>query len=112
MYPGAYIFSDDREGKKRTRIENLTTYWRMGAEGARMPKESWPAAHSHRNSKINMARALGYNDTEIADAMNWSSTSVLQQYLRRVNEVKEGVAYRLTSLSAEDLTAQTSHLWK
>ena len=112
MLPGAYIFADDEEGKQQTRIENLTTYWRMGAEGAGMAEEMWPAAHSHHNSKINMGRALGYSDVEITDAMNWSSTSVLHQYLRRVNEVKEGIAYRMTSISAEELTRQTSHLWK
>ena len=112
MLPGSYIFSDNAEGTKLTRIENLTNYWRMGAEGAGMPEETWPAAHSHHNSKINMARALGYNDVEITDAMNWSSTSVLHQYLRRVNEVKEGIAYKMTSISAEELTRQTSHLWK
>ena len=112
MAPGAFIFSDDEMGTKLTRVENLTNYWRMGAEGAGLDEDKWPAAHSHHNSKINMARALGYSDIEITDAMNWSSTSVLHQYLRRVNEVKEGIAYRMTSISAEELTRQTSHLWK
>ena len=111
MYPGSWIFADDKDGKKLTRVENLTTYWKMGAEGAGLPEEVWPEAHSHRNSKINMARALGYSDTEITDAMNWSSTSVLQQYLRKLNENKEGIAYKMTSMSAAELTAKTSHLW-
>ena len=112
MNPGSFIFADDEAGTKLTRIENLTNYWRLGAQGAGMEESKWPGAHSHRNSKINMARALGYDDVQITDAMNWSSTSVLQQYLQRVNESKEGIAYHMTSMSAEELTAQISHLWE
>ena len=111
MFKGAFIFADDPRGEKLTRIENLVTYWRKGAEGAGLPKELWPEAHSHRNAKINMGRALGYTEEQIVDAMNWNSVSVLHQYLRRNNENKEGIAYKITSLSAEELTNRTSHLW-
>ena len=111
MYPGAYIFSDDKEGKKLTRIDNLVNYWRKGAAGAGLAKCQWPEAHSHHNSKINMARALGYSEDSIMDAMNWCSVSVLHQYLRKMQEDKGGIAYELTSLTAAELTAKTSHLW-
>ena len=111
MYPGAYIFSDDQEGKKLTRINNLVNYWRKGAKGAKLERKFWPEAHSFHNSKINMARALGYSEEQITDAMNWTSVSVLHRYLRRTNEDKEGIAYNITSLSAEDLTKATAHLW-
>ena len=77
MYPGAYIFANDPEGTKLTRIENLVTYWRKGAAGAGLAKCHWPEAHSHHNAKINMARALGYSEDSIMDAMNWCSVSVL-----------------------------------
>ena len=111
MYKGAYIFADDKEGKKLTRINNLTNYWRKGAKGAGLEEKFWPEAHSHHNTKINIARALGFTEEQIIDAMNWTSVSVLHQYLRRTNEDKEGIAYKITSLSAEDLTKATSHLW-
>ena len=109
--PGAFIFSNDSKGYHNTDIDNLTTNWKNGAEGLNMEPSRWPRAHSFHNAKINMGRALGYSDEEISDAMNWCSSSVLQQYLRRVNEKKEGIAYRLTSMSAEDLTKETQHLW-
>lgn len=109
--PDAFIFANDRKGYKNTDIDNLTTNWKNGAEGLKMDPSRWPMAHSFHNAKINMGRALGYSDEEISDAMNWCSSSVLQQYLRRVNEKKEGIAYRLTSMSAEDLTKETQHLW-
>ena len=111
MFKGAFIFANDRRGERLTRIENLTTYWRKGAKGAGLPKEQWPQAHSHHNAKINLGRALGYTEEQITDAMNWSSVSVLHQYLRRTNANKEGIAYKITSLTAEELTRQTSHLW-
>ena len=111
MAPGAYIFADDEEGRKLTNIENIVRYWRKGAKAIGLPRSKWPGAHSFHNQKINIARALGYSDVEITDAMNWQSTSVLHQYLRRVNESRGGIAYKLTSLSAEDLTRLTSHLW-
>ena len=82
-----------------------------GAQGAGLEQSSWPSAHSFHNAKINMARCLGYSDEDITDAMNWSSVSVLQQYLRKVNEEKNCIARKLTSMSAEDLTAATKHLW-
>ena len=111
MFKGAYIFANDRRGEQLTRIENLTTYWRKGAKGAGLPKEFWPQAHSHHNAKINLGRALGYSEEQITDAMNWSSVNVLHQYLRRTNANKEGIAYKITSLTAEELTKRTSHLW-
>ena len=111
MHPGAYIFSNDPEGKDLTRIENLVGYWRKGAKGAGLAKCHWPQAHSFHNSKINMARALGYSEDKITDAMNWCSVSVLHQYLRKMQEDKGGIAYRLTSMSAVELTEQTKHLW-
>ena len=111
MFKGAYVFADDERGEQLTRIENLVTYWRKGAEGAGLPKEMWPQAHSPRNAKINIGRALGYTEEQIIDAMNWSSVSVLHQYLRRTNANKGGIAYKITSLTAEELTRQTSHLW-
>ena len=112
MFKGAFVFSDDQRGENLTRIENLTTYWRKGAKGAGLPEEQWPRAHSHHNAKINIARALGFTEDEIADAMNWSSVSVLHQYLRRTNENRGGIAYEITALSAMELTEKTSHLWK
>ena len=111
MYPGAFIFSNDREGNFLTDKNNLTRYWRRAAAGIGMEKSRWPGAHSHHNAKINMARSLGYSEEQITDAMNWCSVSVLHQYLRKMNEDKEGIAYKLTSLSASDLTYQTRHLW-
>ena len=111
MYPGAYIFADDEEGKKLTRINNLVNYWRKGAKGAGLDRKYWPEAHSHHNSKINIARALGFTEEQITDAMNWTSVSVLHQYLRRANENRGGIAYKITSLSAEKLTELTAHLW-
>ena len=111
MFKGAYVFADDERGEHLTRVENLVTYWRKGAEGAGLPKEMWPQAHSPRNAKINIGRALGYTEEQIIDAMNWNSVSVLHQYLRRTNANKEGIAYKVTSLTAEELTRQTSHLW-
>ena len=111
MFKGAFIFADDQRGDRLTRIENLTTYWRKGAKGAGLPKEQWPQAHSHHNAKINLGRALGYTEEQITDAMNWTSVSVLHQYLRRTNANKEGIAYKITSLTAEELTRRTSHLW-
>ena len=110
--PGAFIFANDKRGSEITDIDNLTNNWKLAAEALDMPESRHPMAHSFHNAKINMGRALGYSDEEISDAMNWCSTSVLQQYLRRVNEKKEGIAYRLTSMSAGDLTKETQHLWK
>ena len=112
MYPGAYIFSDDLEGKQLTNKENITRWWRMGAKGAGLPKESWPMAHSHHCTKINMGKSLGYTTEEISDAMNWCHSSVIEQYLRKVNEKKEGIAYHLTSISAQELTEATYNLWE
>ena len=111
MYPGAYIFADDSEGTKLTRVDNLVNYWRKGALGAGLAKCQWPEAHSHHNAKINMARALGYSEDCIMDAMNWCSVSVLHQYLRKMQENKGGIAYELTSISAAELTSKTRHLW-
>ena len=111
MRPGAFIFADDAEGYKNTKVENLSKNWQLGAEGSGLPEELWPMGHSFHNAKINMARTLGYSDEEITDAMNWCSSSVLQQYLRKINEKKEGIAFKLTSMSAEDLTRETKHLW-
>ena len=111
MFKGAFIFSDDKRGERLTRIENLTTYWRKGAKGAGLAEEYWPQAHSHHNAKINLGRALGYSEEQIIDAMNWSSVSVLHQYLRRTNASKESIAYGITSLTAAELTKRTSHLW-
>ena len=110
-YPGAYVFADDVEGNKLTDIDNIKRYWKMGAKGAGLPIESWPKAHSHRCTKINMGKSLGYTTEEISDAMNWCHSSVIEQYLRKVNEKKEGIAYKLTSISAAELTKATSHLW-
>ena len=111
MLPGAYVFSDDEFGEELTDIDNLKRYWKRAADGVGMAKKERPQAHSHHNAKINMARALGYTEEQITDAMNWCSVSVLHQYLRKMNEDKEGIAYRLTSLSATDLTRITQHLW-
>ena len=107
----AYVFSDDKEGLKQTRIENLKNYWVLAAKNAGLPKEKWPKAHSHHCCKINLARALGYSEEAIVDSMNWQSVSVLQEYLRNANQNKDGVAFELTSMTAKELTERTSHLW-
>ena len=108
---GAYVFSDDPEGTKLTRIDNLRNYWIWGAKKSGLPSEKWPKAHSFHGAKVNLARALGYTDEAIVDSMNWQSTSVLQEYLRNKNLKEDGVAYELTNMTANDLTAKTSHLW-
>ena len=108
---GAYVFSDDPEGEKMTRIDNLRNYWVLGAKKAGLPKEKWPKAHSFHGAKVNLARALGYTDEAIVDSMNWQSTSVLQEYLRNKNLKEDGVAYELTNMTAKELTEKTSHLW-
>ena len=112
VHDAGYIFSDDREGEKLTRINNLVNYWILGARKANLPKERWPRAHSHHAAKVNMGRALNYSDEMIVDSMNWSSVSVLQEYLRNKNLNRDGVAYELSSLTAEELTEKTSHIWQ
>ena len=111
MNKGSYIFSKDREGRELANLGTIKRYWRNAAKGLGMEKDKRPKAHSHHNAKINMARALGYSEEEITDAMNWCSVSVLHQYLRKMQENKKGIAYKLTSLSAVDLTTATKHLW-
>ena len=106
-----YIFSDDKEGLKLTRVDNLVNYWIMAAKKAGLPKERWPRAHSHHAAKVNLGRALGYSDEMIVDSMNWVSTSVLQEYLRDKNMNPDGVAFELSSLTARELTQKTAHLW-
>ena len=107
----AYVFSDDIEGEKQTRIENLKNYWTLAAKKANLPKEKWPKAHSHHCAKVNLAKALGYTEEEIVDSMNWQSVSVLQEYLRNTNLNEDGVAFELSSMTAEELTKRTAHLW-
>ena len=107
----AYIFADDIEGVKQTRIENLKNYWTLAAKKANLPKAKWPKAHSHHCAKVNLARALGYTEEEIVDSMHWQSVSVLQEYLRNGDLNKDGVAFELSSLTAEELTKRTAHLW-
>ena len=107
----AYIFSDDAEGKKQTRIENLKNYWVLGAKMSGLPKEKWPKAHSFHAAKVNMARALGYSEEEIVDSMNWQSCSVLQEYLRNTNLSDDGVAQELSRMTAKELTMKTSTIW-
>ena len=109
--PESYIFSDDQEGKKVTRVNNLINYWRIGAKKAGLPKEKWPRAHSHHGAKVNLARALGYSEEAIVDSMNWQSVSVLQEYLRNKNMTQDGVAHELSSLTARELTQKTAHIW-
>ena len=112
VYDAGYVFSDDRMGTKLTRINNLVNYWILGAKNAKLPKEKWPRAHSHHAAKVNLGRALNYSDEMIVDSMNWSSVSVLQEYLRNKNMNRDGVAYELSSLTAKELTEKTSHLWQ
>ena len=109
--PECYIFSDDKKGEKLTRVSNLVNYWRIGAQNAGLPKEKWPRAHSHHGAKVNLARALGYSEEAIVDAMNWQSVSVLQEYLRNKNMTEDGVAHELSSLTASELTKKTAHIW-
>ena len=109
--PESYIFSDDVEGRKLTRVNNLVNYWRLGAKYANLPEEKWPRAHSHHGAKVNLARALGYSEEAIVDSMNWQSVSVLQEYLRNKNMTQDGVAHELSSLTALELTQKTSHIW-